>query len=634
MLIPVFGDRHNTVAPGSAKRVIVPFGRDEVYTGDAAVTLVAPHRLKAAEVLREQGDFDSDLADRYTALPRRNMPALIRRLSTNPVFARPPWSEPPAVEIIAPLVLVGSWAEVDSDRAVVEELVGRPWREIERALRRAADSDDPPFVQSGHTWRVASREEAFEVLAPLLTSDDLRRWAEIAVRVLGERDPRRHMPFEERVVLDAQTTQQHFASQTLREGLAEGLALLGARGEPAAAGPFSGGYVEQVVRRLLQNASNDASSDGWAAISHELPRLAEAAPRVFLDEVLRHSVGDKPLLRGIFRDGDERSSWDTSSPHSSLLWAIETLCWSPEYLMDATRALAQLDAIDPGGRLANRPTGSLSEVLVLWIRQTGAPVGTRLAALDQIAREFPGTAWKLIERLWPSIHATTGVPATPVYRDWKPDERGVPMTEFYALVERVVRLAVDLAGVDVARWTELLGWLGPLPPELREYILSEFRDRLDSMIEADADRLVLWETLAKEVANHREFATAGWAMPAEVVDGLAELADRIEPKNNVERYANLFDWRPDIGTDRLANHEQYDADLKRLREEALRATLDLDGLDGVARIAGRARVPGHVGRAIRRTYGGRPSRCASQVAGRWRCACRGRRRVGAAAWMG
>jgi excisionase family DNA binding protein len=595
VLVPIFRNRNNTAVASASKRVIVPFGKDEVSTGTEAVTLAPPHRLTAAEVLREQGGFDSDRADRYTALARRNMPALVRRLSTNPVFARPPWSEPPAVDMFAPLVLVGSWADVEPDRAVVEELVGRPWQDIERTLRRAADSDDPPFVQSGYTWRVASREEAFEVLAPQLTSDDLRRWAEITVRVLNERDPRRHMPFEERVLLEAQTTQQQFASQTLREGLAEGLALLGARGEPAAAGSFSGGYVEQVVRRLLQDASSDSSCNGWAAISHELPRLAEAAPRVFLDEVLRHSIGDQPLLRGIFRDGDDRSSWDTSSPHSSLLWAMETLCWSPDYLMDATRVLAQLDAIDPGGRLANRPTGSLSEVLVLWIRQTGAPVSTRLAALDQIAREFPVTAWKLIERLWPSGHATTGVPATPVYRDWKPDERGVPMTEYYALVERVVRLAVGLAATDVARWTELLGWLGPLPPELREYILNEFRGRLDRLLEVEADRLVLWETLAKEVDHHREFATADWSMPAGVVDGLAELADRIEPTGNVERYAKLFDWRPDIGTQRRDNHEQYEVDLKRLREEALQATLNLDGLDGVARVAGRARVPGHVG---------------------------------------
>jgi hypothetical protein len=63
--------------------------------------------------------------------------------------------------------------------------------------------------------------------------------------------------------------------------------------------------------------------------------------------------------------------------------------------------LAHLAAIDPGGRLVNRPANSLAEIFVLWNPNTNTSSAQRLAALDEIIKAFPDVGWDLILKLLP-----------------------------------------------------------------------------------------------------------------------------------------------------------------------------------------------------------------------------------------
>ena len=152
VLVPLFSTRDNAPPQPSEKRVVVPFGGDEVRASAPVIQLPAPERLTAAEALREDAELDFETANRLAALARRSMPALVRRRSSNPSFKRPPWAQPPASSVFAPLVLVGSWAMIEPDQTLVADLVGQPWREIERVLRFAADSDDRPFLPAMWAW--------------------------------------------------------------------------------------------------------------------------------------------------------------------------------------------------------------------------------------------------------------------------------------------------------------------------------------------------------------------------------------------------------------------------------------------------------------------------------------------------
>ena len=599
-LIPLFANPDLAVAADNGKRVLIPYGAESVQSG-RTLTLPPPQRLAAAEALREAG-VEFGEADRLAGLSRRSMAALVRRLSVTPSFAKPAWGREPASQIFAPLLLLGSWTESEEDLAVVSEIVSRPWPEIERALRVAADTDDPPFVLSGGTWRVASREEAFDVLSGSLTAADLQRWAEAVPRVLLEDDPLADLDLAEQWAARMDDANRR-RSSTLRTGLADGLALLGSHGlDPLPGGITCEDLARVVVRGILDQASADQTGTHWRSLSSELALLAEGAPELFLDAILEGASGAEPPLLTMFGDDTATAGWMTSSPHTGVLWALETLCWSAEHLISGTRALAQLAAIDPGGRLANRPIASLTTVLVPWIRQTSAPLERRLEAIDQIVREFPDVAWKLLEGLWPETHGTASPPHSPRYRDWKPDERGVPISEWFAAIGHVVECALDLAGTDAGRWSQLVGRLGPLPAEHRDHMIFTLDDLAERIAEAGQDRLLLWESIMKEVERQRAFAEADWAMDEASVARLTEIAGRIEPSGNVERHARLFDWHPNIGG-RLYRGSVDDAALDELRAQAVREALESGSIDGLGRLAERVPVPSHLGWAVGQTIG-------------------------------
>jgi Helix-turn-helix domain len=592
-MIPDFDAADLGLAVANGKHVVVPAGAGELASREA-IELPPPARRAACAALVETG-MDFEQADRAAALARRSTPALMRRLAPIGAFKEPPWARPPTNAVFTPLLLAETWAESDVDHAAISALVGQPWPEIERHLRDAARGDDPPFVFSGTNWRLSSPEEAFEVLARALTSDDLSRWKALIKNVLVEVDPAVDLSPDERPFASLKgMTRRH--SQPLREGLAEGLALMAAFGDyPLANAGTCADVAGRVTREILLKADTDSTGTIWRSLASELPMLAEAAPEIFLDSVLEGSRGQAPMLTTMFQDGGTPPVFGISSPHSGLLWALETLCWSEDYFLEGIRALAQLAAIDPGGRLSNRPQASLAAILVPWIRHTSASLERRIAAIDQIIAAQTDVGWQVIKDLWPSTHATSMPPRSPRYRDWKPDRRSVPLADWAAFVKHLVGQSIACAGASAPRWAELLTHVASVGPDERDRLLTALEARTVEITSDPSDRLLVWETLTNELERHRKFASADWAMDEPTLARLSTIAERIEPRDDVERYARLFDWHPDIGGVKYDDHEAHEAAAKALQEDAARQTVAIAGIEGLGGLAARSPVPRKLG---------------------------------------
>jgi hypothetical protein len=328
-----------------------------------------------------------------------------------------------------------------------------------------------------------------------------------------------------------------------------------------------------------------------------LSLLAEGAPEAFLDAVDDDLAGDRPLLASMFQDNDSSSWLYSSSPHSGLLWALETLCWSPDYVLAATLALAQLEVVDPGGRLANRPLESLHTVLVGWIRHTSASLELKVRAVAQICSRVPDVGWRLVLRLLPSHHAVTSPPTAPRYNDWTPENRNVTLADWTEYIGHLVDFALELAGVDPERWARLAERVAELPPVDRGRALTALDDFAGRPLDPD-DQLVLWERLHKEVSRHRQFPDADWSMNQADIDRLAAIADRITPNKSVERFAYLFDWRPDLPEVDRSDFAAYDARVWERRNEAVEQTLAGPSLTGLQRLADRVTAPSLLGSSV------------------------------------
>ncbi|HEX8207396.1 MAG TPA: helix-turn-helix domain-containing protein [Solirubrobacteraceae bacterium] len=595
-LLPTFDDPDLASARAAGHHVVVPFGREHLAR-HTTIELRRPDRHAAAEAL-EQAGLDRDRADRLAALARRNMAALVRSLARDPNLARPPWSGGPTADVLAPLTLIGAWTESDVDRAAVSRIADSEWRSIERELTRWRETEDPPFVRPGGQWHLASAEEAFMVLRGSLSPDALKRWRDVVPAVLQERDPAAGPRAGEPSAADLRDV-THVYSPTVRRGMAEGIALVGGLGNELLNDGLSGAdHARRMVGALLAAADSDNSGRSWQSLADQLPRLAEAAPETFLDAVHDSLDRDPGILRSLFQDRDRDTWLYTSSPHTGLLWALETVCWSGDYLVPAIRALARLDAIDPGGRLSNRPLESMQSILVPWIRHTSASFDVRTRAVRQVCRESPDVGWKLLLALWPQPNSVASPPSAPRFRDWRPDKRTVTVAEWAEFVGELVSLAMAVAASDVSKWAELVARIGPLPPAERNRML----DRLEEVARPEAlqtdQRLRLWEAVRRVVSRHRRAPKANWSMDPELLARMSRIADRLEPTETVERFGYLFDWRPDLSDGPRENRAEYNAALAQLRAHAVRETLEVGSTEGLARLAQQSPATRHLGSTV------------------------------------
>lgn len=596
ILVPQFeGEPDLAAAVSGGHRVVLIAEPDDVVRGGKTVELGKINRVDAREALKATVT-DSKKAEAMVALARRSVAALIRSIALEPRFRRPDWvANPEQAAILAPLVLAGSWSNHEPDLNALEKLTGRSREDVERFLRSLASRSDAPFVRSGGTWRLTSPAEAALLLLPTLNDSDLARWAEVVSEVLLEPDPYQGMDTVARLTASSQdTTQTH--SETLKKGLANGLALAAASDVELPPDLRMQIRVSAIVRSLLETADADESGSTWGRLSAALPAFAEAAPEVFLDQVELDLDQSQPVLRTMFKDQGQDGLFGPSSPHPSLLWAIETLCWSPDYFGRAANLLGRLSSLDPGGRLSNRPIESLQNVAAGWLSQSGATTDDKLAIVERLLQREPNIGWKLIMGVWPDNHMTAFPPSSPTYRDWTPVTQSVTYTDWGRFVHTLVALAIGAVGTSVERWLELVPKISKLPADERGVVTEGLRGAINAHTWSDDERYAIWEVLTREADNHEEYADAGWAMPSSDVALFRAVADDLKPAQDARRFSSLFDWRVRIPNLKWGE-EGYDAELVRLQGEALDAVLGL-GVAALAALTIEVKTPHVIGRML------------------------------------
>jgi hypothetical protein len=602
-LVPEFTPTGSDVAAvvRAGHHAILPMGPDE-DPSRAAVVIPRIGRDQGRDALLAAG-WPFEHADRDAAQARRSLQSLRRdpRLAVSPQFERPPWAQRPAADAIAPLVLVGGWQAIGpsgdpsvGDRQLVADVAGVNYDILERDLHGWAQLGDPPLRRSGRGWRLSAPLDAWTLLHNVLTRSDLERWSSATLEVLCETDPVLTLPNDERPYASLRGKQRTWSGQ-LRRGLAQGAALLGAAGDDELAdGRTAGEHGATVVRKLLARANDDATGATWRSLSDVLALLAEAAPDQFLDGVESGLADDPPLLVSMFTDKEDSGIWSSASPHTGLLWALETLCWSSSHLSRAADALARLAMVDPGGRQSNRPAESLRRIFLPWMPRTVASPERRLSFLAGLVERRPDIGYRLVESLLPTAHDLSHATSSPRFRDWRPDREGAGIGEQLEVISGLVDLILQGAEREPVRWPDLIPKLSELPP-------GDLARCLDALASVPPDtlaagsRLALWNQLTELAARHRQFPDAAWVLPDATLLRLEAFAAHLEPTGIAQRHARLFEWRPDLpGTDKY-DLAEYDAALADARSLAVEDSLALDGVDALLRLADASTLPGALG---------------------------------------
>src|SRR5690606_23155713 len=259
------------------------------------------------------------------------------------------WKYQDKINELIPVLLIGRWDETkEGDRKVLEQLSGESYETYSVRLYKWLEVESPPLIKIGSSWRLTSPLDAWTNLSNLIAAKDFENLKACFLEVMQEINPAFELELGERQMASIRGKVSLY-SKWCREGLTQSLILVGLHGDKL---KFQESFqaqewVDSIIKELLY----DASGKLWASRDQDMPLIAEASPKSFFESAY-HSLSsdDKPIM-DMFQEEDGFIS--PTSHHTGLLWALEGLAWTEEYVYDASLILAKLASLDPGGNLSN-----------------------------------------------------------------------------------------------------------------------------------------------------------------------------------------------------------------------------------------------------------------------------------------
>ena len=536
-----------------------------------------------------------DLCDAFKRRPKQTIPEILLQKEETAVTVGPASTEHPTELAVA--CLLGSWCESESsnaDRLVVEALSGSAYSEWIIKIRDVLLQPATPLKLTDGKWTVTRRREIWDALGPRLFDDHLDRFRKAAVDVLRERDPKFELSPDERYMANLHgKVLTH--SRSLRNGLAESLALLGSH--PKALTSCSLGKPDSIAVLAVREVLAGADWILWGSLNDLLPLLAEAAPREFLDAVETSLNGSPCPFDTLF--AQEGMGIFGGNYLTGLLWALETLAWDAEVLARVVVVLGGLAARDPGGNWGNRPANSLSTILLPWLPQTRAPVPKRKTAVQTLAHEFPDVAWKVVLSLLPTSHQMSSGSRKPAWREMIPDDwpRRITGPEYWQQITIYTELATNMAKSDLVKLADLIDHLDDLPETARAEVLAHLKSGKVTSLPEER-RLPLWTKLVALVSKHRKFTDAKWAMSPEEVTKVATVAEQLAPHAPGLRHRRLFTDQNHSLYEEKGNYEEQRERLEQRRQNAVTEVFASGGVQAILDFARAVESPMRVGIAF------------------------------------
>lgn len=556
-------------------------------------SLPMPDEYQIRDALEKAG-YPKERARRLANACRSDLNSLLRCLQG--LSAMPEWAQMSDASEIAIAMLLGGWVEsIPGDCAAVEGIVGKQYGEWISVVRNITSSTSTPLQLRNGIWHMTSRFESWQLLGRLLFDDTVWRFKEFAVSVLREPDPALDLEPDQRFAASVYGKERLHSSR-LRKGLAETLALMGTF--PNALSSCVDGTRDSISRSAVKEILADCNWALWASLNDVLPLLAEAAPDAFLDAVDSAIHSDSGAFNGVFAQEDPGAMGRTYI--TGVLWGLETLAWEPAYLVQACRVLADLAAIDPGGNWANRPSNSMTTILLPWLPQTCATTEKRHAAVRLVAKRQPDVGWKLLISLLPENHSSSSGAHKPIWRPFIPEDwtQGVLRSQHWEDVLFYSNFALEMAGNDVERLSLLVDGYFNLPIEARQ----KLRERMSSEgVQALSEdlRFRLWQALNHLTTNHRRFADSeNWKVPEGSLEELDVISDLLRPTAPEVRHKRLFAGNDFDLYEETDNFEEQEAKLAVRRQEAVGEIYSAGGKELLIAFTKEVGEPWRVGSAL------------------------------------
>ncbi len=545
------------------------------------------------EALRAASLNDAEI-ERLDVDSGRSLTILRRRVSSCPAVARPEWVGSQVASILGGLAFAGRFnAANPDDRSAIELICDRPFAEMETAITSLVALDDSPIWMAGNQIGVKSQLDIFYAIGANLTVGDAQRFFDVASQVLPERDPALDLPVEDRAYAAIHGKKRDF-SGGLRNGIAHGALALTVTGERVCLDPVVDCIAEQSCE-LAKTLVSPWEGDTLKSVNDILPAVAEMQPEIFLkalEDDLNTTQNIEELLTPI-----DRCIFGAHNYRTGLLWALETLAWSPQYYARTASILARLSQTEIDDNWMNKPTNSLRTLFRSWIPQTAVDLAGRKKVFCQLWNIFPSVAWDIAIAEISRGPAMAMRNATPCFRDYAHGIAPVTNHDVSEFRRFCFQLCLNKAEPSAETLGDLLGLLGHMDKADEATLWNKAMAWADTA--SDEERLSLRRTLHQHTRSRfsarrkREDGEAGYDEAK-----ADELHETLRPRDPVSDLLWLFKshWI-DFGMkeDLDGDWEARDERIRQLRMGKLNKLVDTNGRSAVMDLIDRCESPAVVG---------------------------------------
>ena len=575
ILIPWFSSPNSIrTAVSKGHHILLPQGADD-YVRDANV-LPRPDRDGFVQVLQSMG-YSEDEARRISRDSGRSITVFRRSQDFDgniPAWVHGNWKS----ELIAAM-LAGKWQDDQpGDKAILEKLSGRSYRDLTRQLKVLEQQPDSPMRKIGTQWRLTSTFDCWSYFSKFCTTEDFQELRNSVLTVLSEINPALKLHPNDRFRAGL-IKEQPIYSHALREGLVQSLIIVAVFADNF---DLSVGYSSQLwVDHIVHDLTKEAGSQLYQSLTDVAPQLAEASPDGFMRMLEQALNSQQDQVRAIFEEGND--PFNATHYQSGYLWALESIAWDTRYLSAALLLLGRLAEIDPGGRLSNRPINSLLHIFVPWRPQTCATVDQRIEAFRLLGQKCPGIAWGLGLTLVGDLSVQY-----PTARcRWRLSEEICQQGQTYASIaifnSALITIMTGLAGTDGKRLGKLVARItANMNPADRQTIFGHIQDNAELVREG---RLDLWHAARTALYEHRYHSFAPWALPDSELAPVDEFYETFEPTEvvsaNIWVFQEYYPQFPDGYAAARAIDPNIEAEVHKREQETARALLQAIGIDAL-----------------------------------------------------
>lgn len=529
ILLPWFNSYEITAIPNNIN--IFVYGKDDYCVGKEPIEMRKRTRKTINEGLKISGadyqranDLVSDTHGLYIPLKKKLLKG------KNNIY--PIWVNNNK-KLVLPILLCEKWQDNDGDILILEQLSGKNHDEVVEEIQQLCKGEEPLLVKyqiRGRTcYQLASVENAWDYLDEEIDVDGKlwKNFLDLLFEVLNEENPVFEFPVKEHSLRAIMPENKLFWSDNLRHGILTSLIMKACykRNEKS---QYS---INQVVLKLLNAIQR---KEQWMAIAKYFPVLCEAAPQIVLNRLSQEWNTSTGLIE-LFKDRDDSTFGRNYYTH--ILWGVEQFLVQREYCVDAVKWLLKLADMNIKYSLGNSPENTLKKVFCAWINLTALSVKEKIKLGREMAKEYD-MGWNILYAVLPEkMTCITGSFSQPKYREiYETDE--LSNEDIFNLFKSYTEICIENVNFDVERWKKMIKESNNIDFDSEIKLFDKMEYELAFM--DDTEKILLKETLRKEIHRHRYYKNAVWSLGEDRLKRYEDVMSNIHTDEPEYEYRYLF----------------------------------------------------------------------------------------------